>query len=97
EPAHFKIQGVTVHDLDATSGEMLAQKIRKTPIFFDCQNLCARFEHRFGQRAETRTNFQNEIFRRQLRLLHDPTRKILIVKKILTERLYWRDLNLAQG
>src|SRR5439155_1287230 len=97
EPAHLKLQSVTMNDFQTASDEMSAQKIHQPPILLDRQNLRTGVEHRLRDRAETGSDFQYKICGRQPGLLHDPARQVLIVKKILTERLHGRDSNLAQG
>jgi len=65
--------------------EFFAQKFSQAPILLDGENARAFRERRLGERSKSRPDFEDVIFVRQLGLLDDPTRQVLIVKKSLAE------------
>ena len=65
--------------------EFLAQKFSQAPIFLDGKNARAFRKRRLGERSKSRPDFDYLIFVRQIGLLDDPARQVLIVKKSLAE------------
>jgi hypothetical protein len=63
------------------------QKLCKSRILFDRENMRAFFQNKSRQRAQARPDLDHIIFRSDLRLIDNPTSQILIVQKILAERL----------
>ena len=93
---HVELERVAVDDLETLPRETLAKEIHQPPILFDRQNSCARRQCRLSQGAEARSDFNHEIRRGELRLLHDPAREILIVQEILPECLHRHNADFLQ-
>ena len=94
---HVKIQRVSVDDFQPVGLETSSQKIRQPRVFLDRQNLRAGGEGKLRQRAQSRPDFDDVIFRREFRPGDDPLREIPVVEEILAKRFDRRDPDLAQG
>ena len=85
--AWIKLQRISVDDFKSFIREARTQELCKSRILFDCENMRAFFQNKSGQCAQARPDLDHIIFRSDLRLIDNPTREILIVQKILAERL----------
>src|SRR5205807_9043346 len=65
--------------------EFFAQKFSQARVLLDSENARAFRERKLGERSKSRPVFDDVIFVRQIGLLDDPARQVLIVKKSLTE------------
>ena len=84
-------------DLQAFAAETAAQELREASIFFERENMCARVENKLRQRSQPRPNFHDVVLRSQVRFVHNPTRKVLVMQEILAERFHGRNPNLPKG
>jgi hypothetical protein len=79
---------VSVEQLQtALAGELLFQEIEKPPVFLDGQHLRPACQQPFGQRPQSGADLQNFVARPGLRGGHDAAHLVLVVQKILSERL----------
>src|SRR5215470_5242438 len=85
--AWIELQRISVDDFKPVISEARTQKLCKSRILFDRQNMRAFFQKKPGQRAQAGPDFYHIIFRSDLRLIDDPPSEILIVEKILAEGL----------
>lgn len=65
--------------------EFLAQEFSQARVLLDGENSCAFRERKLGERSKSRPDFDDVIFVRQISLVDDPARQVLIVKKSLAE------------
>src|SRR5450759_5539412 len=65
--------------------EFFAQKFSQARVLFDSENARAFRERKLGERSKSRPDFDYVTFVRQIGLLDDPARQVLIVKKSLAE------------
>jgi len=56
----------------------------------------ALLKKQFGQSAESWADLNNVIVWRYINLIDDPSRKVLVVQKILSESLDWRDADFLE-
>src|SRR5690349_10414657 len=94
--ARIELQRVHLTDLKSLVVETRTQKICKSRIFFDRQNLHIFFKKNPGQRAQARPDLNDIIFRRDLCLIYNPASEILIVQKILAESFGRRDADFLE-
>src|SRR4029078_6070725 len=85
--AWIKLQRIGMNDFKPLICETRTQKLCKSRILFNRENMRAFFQNKSGQRAQAGPELDHIIFRSDLRLIDNPTREILIVQKILAERL----------
>src|SRR5215472_3406193 len=85
--AWIELQRISVNDFKPLISEAGTQKLCKSRILFDRQNMRAFFQKKPGQRAQAGPDFDHIIFRSDLRLIDNPSSEILIVEKILAEGL----------
>ena len=85
--AGIELQRVSVQDFKALVPEARTQKLCKSRIFFDRQNVRAFFKKKPGQRAQAGPDLDNVVFRSDLRLIDDPASEVLVVQKVLAESL----------
>ena len=85
--AWIKLQRISVDDFKSLVPEARTQKLCKSRILFDRENVRAFFEKKPGQRAQAGPDLDHIISRSDLRLIDNPASEILIVQKILPESL----------
>src|SRR6266550_8144955 len=90
--ASIEFERVDVQHFQALATETLAQEIGEACILFDCENARAFLKKEFCQRSQTGTDFEHVIVRSNLRLIDNPSRKVLVVQKILTKRFDRRNV-----
>ena len=83
--AWIELQRISVDDFKSLIAEARTQKLCKSRIFFDRQNMRAFFKKKPGQRAQAGPDLDHIIFRSDLRLIDNPASEILIVQKVLAE------------
>ena len=83
--AWIKLQRISIDDFKSLIPEARTQKLCKSCIFFDRQNMRSFFQKKPGQRAQTGSDLDHIIFRSDLRLIDNPASEVLIVQKILSE------------
>jgi hypothetical protein len=88
--AWIELQCISVDDFKSLVAETRAQKLCKSRILFDRENMRAFFEKKPGQRAQAGSDFDDIIFRSDLRLIDNPASEVLIVQKVLAESFGWR-------
>ena len=88
--AWIELQRISVDDFKSLIPEARTQKVCKSGIFFDRENMRAFFQKKPGQRAQAGPDFHYIIVRSDLRLIDNPASEVLVVQKILAERLYRR-------
>src|SRR5688500_13983976 len=81
---------------EALAGETSPQKFREPLIFFDREDTRTRFQNKLGEGAEPWPEFNNVIFRNELRFLYDPAGEIPVVEEILPERFHRRNADFPQ-
>src|SRR4249919_1710677 len=94
--AWIKLQRISIDDFKSLIPEARTQKLCKSCIFFDRQNMRSSFQKKPGQGAQTGPDLDDIIFRSDLRLIDDPASKVLIVQKVLAERFDRRDADFFQ-
>src|SRR4030095_16334659 len=94
--AGIELQRVSVEDFKSLVPEARTQKLCKSRIFFDRQNVRAFFKKKPGQRAQAGPDLDDVIFRSDFRLIDDPASEILVVQKVLTESFDRRDADFFQ-
>src|SRR5262249_5904928 len=85
--AWIELQRISVDDFKSLIPESRTQKLCKSCVLFDRQNMRAFFQKKPGQRAQAGPDFDHIVFRSDLGLIDDPASEILIVEKILTALL----------
>src|ERR1700687_4547378 len=88
--APIEFQGIGVDYFKPLMTDVCAQKICEARVFFDRENARAFLKNERSQRASSGPNFDHVIVRSDLRLIHNPASKILVVKKILAKGFGWR-------
>src|SRR5262249_8936132 len=83
--AWIEFQRVNVEDFKSLVPKLRTQKLCKSHILFDRENVRAFFKNKSGQRAQAWPDLNNVIFRTDLRLIDNPASEVLIVQKVLTE------------
>src|SRR5256885_7012085 len=83
--AWIELQRITVDDFKSLVAKPRTQKLCKSCILFDRENVRAFFENKPGQRAQAGSDLDDIIFRSDLRLIDNPASEVLIVQKVLTE------------
>src|SRR5215510_8484365 len=86
----IELQRISVNDFEPLILEARTQKVCKSRILFDRENMRPFFQKKPGQRAQSGPDFDHIIFRSDLCLIDNPASEILIVEKILAKRLDWR-------
>ena len=94
--AWIELQRISVDDFKSLIAEARTQKLCKSCIFFDRQNMRSFFQKKPGQRAQTRPDLDDIIFRSDLRLIDNPASEVLIVQKVLAESFGRRDADFFQ-
>src|SRR5262245_32184432 len=94
--AWIELQRISVDDFKPLIPEARMQKVCKSRILFDRENVRTFFEKEPGQRAQPGPDFDHKIFRSDLCLIDNPASEILIVEKILAESLYRRHADFLQ-
>ena len=80
----------------ALPGETLRQKFCEASVFLDRQNLCSLGQEKLGERAKSRSYFDDVVIRCHLRLIYNPARQISIVQKVLAETFHRRNADFAE-
>ena len=83
--AWIELQRISVDDFKSLVPEARTQKLCKSRILFDRENVRAFFEKKPGQRAQARTDLDHIICRSDSRLINNPASEVLIVQKVLSE------------
>src|SRR4029450_5813528 len=94
--ACIELQRISVDDFKSLIPEARTQKLCKSRILFDRQNVRAFFQKKPGQRAQAGSDLDDIIFRSDLRLIDNPASEILIVQKVLTESVVRPDADFLQ-
>jgi len=94
--AGIELQRVSVDDFESLLPEARMQKLCKSRIPFDRENVRAFFKNKLGQRAQAGPDLEDIILRSDLRLIDNPARQVLVVQKVLTERFGRRDADLFE-
>src|SRR5512132_224996 len=81
----IELQRISVDDFKSLIPEARTQKLCKSRILFDRENLRAFFKNKPGQRAQAGSDLDHIIFRSDLRPIDNPASEVLIVQKVLTE------------
>src|SRR4029453_3501105 len=83
--AWIEFQRISVDDFNSLIAEARTQKVGKSRILFDRENMCTLFKKKPGQRPQAGPDFDHIIFRSDLRLIDNPACEVLIVQKVLAE------------
>ena len=83
ELAHVVFASVSMDDVQI--GEALAQEIREAAVLFDDQTMRRAGEGKFGERAQSWSQFHPGIIRPDVELGDDPVGEVLIMEEILPE------------
>src|SRR5207249_7725933 len=83
--AWIELQRISVDDFKSLVAKARTQKLCKSRILFDRQNVRSFFQKKPGQRAQAGPDLDHIIFRSDLRLIDNPASEVLIVEKVLTE------------
>ena len=83
--AWIELQRISVDDFKSLIPEARTQKLCKSRILFDRQNMRSFFQKKPGQRAQAGPDLDHIIFRSDLRLIDNPASEVLIVQKVLAE------------
>src|SRR6476646_8050636 len=83
--ALIELERISVDDFKSLIPEARTQKVCKSRILFDRENMRAFIEKKARQRAQAGPDFHHIIFRSDLRLIDNPASEVLIVEKILSE------------
>jgi hypothetical protein len=94
--AWIELERICVDDFKSLISEVRTQKLCKSRILFDRQNMRSFFQKKPGQRAQPGPDLNNIIFRSDLRLIDNPASEVLIVQKILAESFGRRDADSFQ-
>ena len=94
--AWIELQRINVDDFKSLIPEARTQKLCKSRILFDRQNMRAFFQKEPGQRAQAGPDLDHIIFRSDLRLIDNPASEVLIVQKVLAESFGRRDADFFQ-
>jgi hypothetical protein len=70
---------------------------REAMVFLNQRGRAALRQRPFRQRPQARTDFDQMILRRQLKLRDDPFGEILVVEKILSQVFAWTEVERGQG
>ena len=89
--AWIEFQRISVDDFKSLIPEARTQKLCKSRILFDRENMRAFFQKKSGQRAQAGPDLDHIIFRSDLRLIDNPASEVLIVQKVLAESFGRRD------
>src|SRR6476646_4612173 len=81
----IELQRISVNNFESRIPEVRTQKLCKSRILFDRQNVRSFFQKKPGQRAQPGPDFDHIILRSDLRLIDNPASEVLIVQKVLTE------------
>src|SRR6476646_2866481 len=92
----IEFQRINVDDFKSVIPEARTQKLCKSRILFDRQNMRSFFHKKPRQRAQTGPDLDDIIFRSDLRLIDDPARQVLIVQEILAKSFGRRDADSFQ-
>jgi hypothetical protein len=85
--AWIKLQCVSVDDFKPLVSKPRTQKLYKSRILFDRENMRAFFKNKPGERAQAWPDLDHIIFRSDLCLIDNPASEVLIVQKVLAESL----------
>ena len=83
--AWIELQRISVEDFKSLLLKPRTQKLCKSRILFNRQNVRAFLKKKPGQSPQARSDLDDIIFRTNLRLIDNPTGEVLIVQKVLAE------------
>lgn len=93
----IKLQRIHVEQFHTRIGEFFPQPSHHEPILFNEGERDVVGEEMFGQRPETRADFDNVVAWLDPELRNDPARHVLIMEKILSEALARTSLKAREG
>src|SRR5437867_8682966 len=85
QDAWIELQRISVDDFKSLVAKARTQKLCKSRILFDRQNVRSFFQKKPGQRAQAGPDLDHIIFRSDLRLIDNPASEVLIVQKVFDE------------
>ena len=77
--AWIELQRVSVDNLKSLIPKARTQKLCRSRILFDRQNMRSFFQKKFGQRAQAGPDLDHIIFRSDLCLIDNPASEVLVV------------------
>src|SRR5438067_2326952 len=96
QDSRVEVERIAVHDFQVLIRKSVAQKLDEAFVFLDCEYAHAFRKRQFSQRSQTGTDLNDVIVWGQIRLVDNPAREVVVVQKILSEGLHWRNADLTQ-